>query len=182
MCLLHRVYYQVVFCFLFFPPLLPGVKVKCKVLQVLGERETRGMSVSSFKLLSSFLHSISLFLSTGLCQLWKLKKNPFPEGQYCLSWSFKQIFYTSLSWVIRMGEDSMGERRRKVYILEQEIKIELTRKCLISAPISQTLIYFIITSYYVLNLECTVRYLRVNLQLFLSTLAGEVGSAFLLSL
>ena len=128
MCLLHRVYYQVVFCFLFFPPLLPGVKVKCKVLQVLGERETRGMSVSSFKLLSSFLHSISLFLSTGLCQLWKLKKNPFPEGQYCLSWSFKQIFYTSLSWVIRMGEDSMGERRRKVYILEQEIKIEINQE------------------------------------------------------
>lgn len=127
MCLFHRVYYQVCLFVCFFP-LLPGVNVKCKVLKVLGERATRGMSVSSFKLLSSFLHPISLFLSTGLCQLWKLKKNPFPEGQYCLSWSFKQIFYTSLSWVIRMGEDSMGERKRKVYIPEQEIKIEINQE------------------------------------------------------
>lgn len=111
-----------------FPPPFPGVNVNCKVLKALGEGETRGMSVSSFKLLSSFLHPISLFLRTGLCQLWKLKKNPFPEGQYCLSWSFRQIFYTSLSWVIRMGEDFMGERRRKVYILEQEIKIEINQE------------------------------------------------------
>lgn len=125
MCLFHEVYYPDVF---FFPPLLPGVNVNCKVLRALGEGETRGMPVSFFKLLSSFLHPISLFLSTGLCQLWKLKKNPFPEGQYCLSWSFKQIFYTSLSWVIRMGEDFMGERRRKVYILEQEIKIEINQE------------------------------------------------------
>lgn len=113
--------------FSFFPPLLPGVNVNCKVLKALGEGETRGMSVSSFKLLSSFLHPTSLFLSTGLCQLWKLKENPFPEGQYCLSWSFKQIFYTSLSWVIRVG-GFMGERRRKVYILEQEIKIEINQE------------------------------------------------------
>ena len=102
---------------------LPGFNVKCKVLKDLGEGDTRGMYVSSFKLLSSFLCPISLFWSTGLCQLWKVKRNPLPEGQYCLNWSFKQIFYTSLSWVIKMGEDSMGDRRRKVYIIEQEIKM-----------------------------------------------------------
>lgn len=61
-CLLHRAYYQYIF-------FLPGVNIRCKVLKVSGEGGTRQMHAPSFKLLSSFLLSISLSQSTELYQL-----------------------------------------------------------------------------------------------------------------
>lgn len=77
---------------------LPGVNVRCKVLKASWEGDTRGMHVSSFKLLSSFLLSISLPQSTELYQLWKVTEKSIPRRSVCLNWSFEKDHQPVISY------------------------------------------------------------------------------------